>query len=147
MGKGERPVSYTHLDVYKRQKQEGVDISNPLIVCGSGNNGGDGFAIARLLSEEGIFADVVLVGRMESRSEETRTQMEILRNLGVSVGNCLPDREYSVIIDAVFGIGLSREIKGRYAAVSYTHLNRIGRDSFSHPANERQDCFIVRERG
>ncbi|MCB7303224.1 bifunctional ADP-dependent NAD(P)H-hydrate dehydratase/NAD(P)H-hydrate epimerase [Bariatricus massiliensis] len=98
-------------------KQEGVDISNPLIVCGSGNNGGDGFAIARLLSEEGIFADVVLVGRMESRSEETRTQMEILRNLGVSVGNCLPDREYSVIIDAVFGIGLTRPIEGTYKEI------------------------------
>lgn len=98
-------------------KREGVDISRPLIVCGSGNNGGDGFAVARLLLEEGILADVVLAGRMESRSAETKTQMEILENLGVSVGNCLPDKEYSVIIDAVFGIGLTRPIDGTYKAM------------------------------
>ena len=43
--------------------------------------------------------------------------MQILENLVLSVGNSLPQKEYSVIIDAVFGIGLSREIRGEYADV------------------------------
>ena len=50
--------------------------------------------------------------------------MKILENLGISVGNSLPQKEYSVIIDAVFGIGLSRGIKGRYAEV-IDQMNRM----------------------
>ncbi|XCP83655.1 NAD(P)H-hydrate epimerase [Roseburia hominis] len=98
-------------------KEEQIDLTKPLIVCGSGNNGGDGVAVARLLFEEGYTPEVVFVGNMSSRSQEMRAQMEILEKLGVSFGNSLPDREYSVIIDAVFGIGLSRIIEGRYREI------------------------------
>ena len=105
-------------------KAEDIDLSKALVVCGSGNNGGDGFAIARMLVEEGNHPDVVLVGNYDHRSEETKIQMKILENLGISVGNSLPQKEYSVIIDAVFGIGLSREIKGRYAEV-IDQMNRM----------------------
>lgn len=98
-------------------KKRGVDLSKALVVCGSGNNGGDGFAIARLLFEEGYAPEVVFAGRMESRSEETKLQMDILKKLGMSYGNCLPDREYSVIIDAVFGIGLTRPLEGKYKEI------------------------------
>ncbi|MGN0404590.1 MAG: NAD(P)H-hydrate dehydratase [Bariatricus sp.] len=98
-------------------KEEHVDLSYALVVCGSGNNGGDGFAVARLLAGEGHRVDVCFVGKPESRSEETKQQMQILENLGVSIGNTLPEREYSVIIDAVFGIGLCRNIEGHYRDV------------------------------
>lgn len=98
-------------------KEEQIDLSYALVVCGSGNNGGDGFAVARLLAEEGKRVDVCFAGKLESRSEETKQQMHILENLGVSVGNTLPEKEYSVIIDAVFGIGLCRNIEGHYQNV------------------------------
>lgn len=98
-------------------KEEVEKIDSVLVVCGSGNNGGDGFAIARMFYEDAIPVDVVFVGRTESRSEETRMQMEILENLGLSILDTLPDRKYSVIVDAVFGIGLSRKIEGRYGMV------------------------------
>lgn len=105
------------LQTVMTMEEKGVSLSRALIVCGSGNNGGDGFAIARLLVEKGYQPDVVFVGNMESRSEETRLQMQILTNLGIPVGNSLPKKEYSVIIDAVFGIGLSRNIEGRYREI------------------------------
>ena len=105
------------LQCVNAMKEEKVDLEKALVVCGSGNNGGDGFTIARLLWEEGLEAEVVFVGKMESRTEETRRQMSILENLGIFVGNSLPEKEYSVIIDAVFGIGLSRNIEGKYREV------------------------------
>ncbi len=105
------------LQTVESMKEEQVDLSKVLIVCGSGNNGGDGFAIGRLLIEEGYTPDIVFVGNMESRSEETRLQMHVLENMQIKIGNSLPDKEYSAIIDAVFGIGLSREIQGRYQSV------------------------------
>ena len=102
------------LQVVSEIKSRCKNMDSILVVCGSGNNGGDGFAIARLLIDEGYDVDVVFAGKKESRSDETIQQMKILQNMGISVGNSLPKREYSVIIDAMFGIGLCREITGHY---------------------------------
>lgn len=105
------------LQTINAMKERRVDLSHTLVVCGSGNNGGDGFAIARLLLEEGYQPDIVFVGNIHSRSEETILQMQILTKMGVQIGNSLRDVEYSAIIDAVFGIGLSRAIEGRYQEI------------------------------
>ena len=50
----------------------GIDTSRALVVCGSGNNGGDGFAIARLLTEEGMEAQILFAGKESSLSERVR---------------------------------------------------------------------------
>ena len=98
-------------------KDRGVDFSDTLVVCGSGNNGGDGFAAARILKEYGFCAEVLFVGQDASMSEECRTQKQIAERLGISVFTDFPKKEYTVIIDAVFGVGLSRAIEGRYHTV------------------------------
>lgn len=105
-------------------EQEGLDLSASLIVCGSGNNGGDGFAIARLLWLKGYHVDVVFAGKEASRSDETRQQMKILENYQVSIDNTITVREYSIVIDAVFGIGITREITGAYADI-IMQMNRL----------------------
>lgn len=88
-----------------------------LIVCGSGNNGGDGFALARQLWESGAEPKIVFVGNESSGSEDCRIQMEIIQNLGMHIDTQIPKQEYDVVVDAVFGVGLSREITGKYAQV------------------------------
>jgi len=105
-------------------EQEGVDCSRALIVCGSGNNGGDGFAVARLLMLKGHAVTVVFAGKEKALSEETRQQMRILENYGVSIGNTIEDGEYSVMVDAIFGIGLTREVAGGYAEIIF-RLNEM----------------------
>lgn len=91
-----------------------VDCSNTLVVCGSGNNGGDGFAVARLLLQQGCNVTALFAGSESSATGETSLQMEIFKNYGGTIITTFPEDEYTVIIDAVFGIGLSREIEGHY---------------------------------
>lgn len=103
------------LKTVEAMEQEQIDCTRALVVCGSGNNGGDGFAVARLLFMQGKQVRAAFVGKESSMSEECRLQMQIARNLGVPIVTGLPEDEYTVIIDAVFGVGLSREVSGHYA--------------------------------
>ena len=93
------------------------DTKKILIVCGSGNNGADGIAAARILHLEGYRVDVYLAGKKESFTEEAKTQWKIAEKYGVSVVNNLCPNEYTTIVDAVFGVGLSREITVSYRDV------------------------------
>ena len=86
-----------------------------LAVCGMGNNGGDGVAAARLLWEAGYSVTISLIGREETASEELQQQLAIVKNLGIRVCTGLPSGEYNVILDALFGIGLGREVTGEFA--------------------------------
>ena len=86
-----------------------------LVTCGSGNNGGDGVAAGRILKEWGYEVVVALLGNEEKASEDMKQQLAIARNLSVPVITEPVIAEYTVIIDAIFGIGLSREITGSYA--------------------------------
>ena len=85
-----------------------------LVICGSGNNGGDGFAVARLLHLRKIATDVLFAGKEESLTEDARIQKNICEKYGINIGKNLNVMEYTCIVDAIFGVGLSREITGHY---------------------------------
>jgi ADP-dependent NAD(P)H-hydrate dehydratase / NAD(P)H-hydrate epimerase len=81
-----------------------------LAVCGMGNNGGDGIATARILKEKGYQADILLVGDLSKASMELKQQLSIAENIEVNIFNKVEIKEYTVIIDAIFGIGLTKPI-------------------------------------
>ena len=85
-----------------------------LCVCGSGNNGGDGVAVARILHLHGYQSAIYLVGNPNHRTEEMKRQLLIASNYRVPVVNILSGEEYTTIVDAIFGVGLTREVKGEY---------------------------------
>lgn len=85
-----------------------------LCVCGTGNNGGDGLCVARLLMDRGIHVEIALIGCENHLSVEAASQLAILKQYGATWGSKVPDREYAVIVDAMFGTGLTREITGVY---------------------------------
>lgn len=103
------------LAVVEEIEKASFDLGHVLVVCGSGNNGGDGFAVARLLKDRRVPVTVVFVGKEGSLSEETKTQKKICENCGIKIGTKLEPGEYTTIVDAIFGIGLSRKVEGRYA--------------------------------
>lgn len=85
-----------------------------LIVAGCGNNGGDGLAVGRLLMQRGWKVDCVLLGTYEKCSKETALQLEILAQYGIKPYDRIPKAEYDIVIDAIFGIGLTRNVEGIY---------------------------------
>src|SRR6056297_2219479 len=92
-----------------------------VVLCGPGNNGGDGFVVARLLKEWGWDIEVFLYGDAAKLPPDAKANFERWRDLGgvgdlasVSVGQA----EHSdLIVDAVFGTGLARPVEG--------HLGRV----------------------
>lgn len=97
------------------------------VVCGVGNNGGDGFAAARHLLIKGKVVQVFLVGSEEKLSDDCRTNFNILKNIHINI-KCVKNLEDAyelrdsieksdVTIDAIFGTGLSRQIEEIYDTV------------------------------
>ena len=89
-------------------------------VCGSGNNGADGVAAARMLYLKGYLVCIYMAGDENKGTQELKTQLSIARKLGISVRTwqeAETDKKKSdcgVIIDAVFGVGLGRPVEGVY---------------------------------
>lgn len=102
-----------------------------LCVCGTGNNGADGVAVARILSLRGYRTKLLIVGDEERATEEFKLQLRAARRLRIPVCKAGEQAEYikrgecSLIVDALFGVGLTREVKGIYAEL-IDQINRSG---------------------
>lgn len=85
-----------------------------MVLAGRGNNGGDGLAVGRLLMLQGYEVSFFLPGEdfYERCSMETQRQIDILHGYRAQIFSRLPEGEYDIVIDAVFGIGLSRDVEG-----------------------------------
>lgn len=96
-----------------------------LIVCGTGNNGGDGLAIGRMLLLKNYQVDLVLVGNRLKATEQNKKQQEILKAYHIPIYETIPvEKEYDMVLDAIFGVGLTRMIEGSYREV-IGQLNKL----------------------
>jgi NAD(P)H-hydrate epimerase len=97
-----------------------------LVVCGKGNNGGDGLVVARQLLNSGYQTEVILLGRPEDLSGDALANYARLKEEHghriheapneEAVAKLSPHMEhYDVIVDAIFGTGLTSPAKGHYA--------------------------------
>jgi hydroxyethylthiazole kinase-like uncharacterized protein yjeF len=97
------------------------------ILCGKGNNGGDGFVVARQLIQKGYYPFVFLFAAEDELKGDARTNLDILKALGYPptiVGNehdwdeeKLELMDADIIVDALFGTGARRPIEGLYGKV------------------------------
>ncbi len=103
------------LGVVEEIRKRNLHRGRTLVLCGLGNNGGDGLAAARLLHLGGSRVQVLIPDDEERMSAETRRQYEILKRYGVPVCHTLESfgtEPFELVVDALFGIGLSRRIQG-----------------------------------
>ncbi len=107
--------------VYQKIEEiAGVEDKSVLVICGKGNNGGDGFVAARHLMENSIQTTVISLFRPDSMSKDALINHNILQNFAEIV--YLEDIDINrlkgliavsdVIVDAVFGTGLNSEVRG-----------------------------------
>jgi hydroxyethylthiazole kinase-like uncharacterized protein yjeF len=87
-----------------------------LIFAGPGNNGGDAFVLARLVKQSGRMVRIVFPGSPEKLPSDARRAYEICRSTSADFLVEPPDGDYSLVVDGLFGIGLTRPIDGDYAA-------------------------------
>jgi NAD(P)H-hydrate epimerase len=97
------------------------------VICGKGNNGGDGFVVARTLHQRGVDVSVFVVGRIAEIKGEARVNIEILGRLNITVVEIGDEGEWDLhfseisdrdlIVDALFGTGLKSALSGIYETV------------------------------
>jgi hypoxanthine-DNA glycosylase len=94
----------------------GFNLSRVICVCGAGNNGGDGIAVARLLHLARINAEILFVGDKKKMSVETQRQYAIAKSYDVPIHeNKLAILSgATTIVDAMFGIGLTRGLSSEF---------------------------------
>src|SRR3989338_6561972 len=96
-----------------------------MIVCGTGNNGVDGFVTARYLNDAGIDAAVFVIGAKRDFKADAFIQYKVLKKLKMKVKEIKKAdsvfrrqvRSADIIVDAIFGAGLNREIEAPYKSI------------------------------
>ncbi len=105
---------------------------NIVVLCGGGNNGGDGLVVARLAQQAGLSVTLFLLHHPDTLKGEAREAFEALRRPATTVISELPQRlgECDVVVDALLGTGLASEVRGEYAVV-IDQVNRAAQPTLS----------------
>lgn len=115
-----RGVAEEIIRTFRRRKCQRV-----CVLCGPGNNAGDGFVTARHLLNAGVKTDILFLGSPQKLKSDARTNYNILKKCGYPVQHVRRldakvlaiFRDSGVIVDALFGVGLNRKIEGVFAGI------------------------------
>jgi ADP-dependent NAD(P)H-hydrate dehydratase / NAD(P)H-hydrate epimerase len=125
-----------------------------LIFCGKGNNGGDGYVIARHMENRGWQARLLVLAKREDIAGDARVNLDILHNSGADIVYA-PDQEsleavlpsqcgFRLIVDAIFGNGLASEIRGHFAeAVDWINASGLPVAAVDMPSGVNADTGAV----
>lgn len=123
------------IGIYESITERVDNIKSVGVVCGKGNNGGDGYAVARHFSNAGFDVKVISLGTETDLSEDCKTNFNILtklssqrKNLKIKFYKSTKDiswfKDCDIIVDAILGSGFTGELKGLYSSV-INSLNKI----------------------
>ena len=125
-----------------RDMLSGDCIGQVLILCGGGNNGGDGLAIARHLHNRGCRVQILLAVEPARYKGDALINWEIARVMKLKVIYATPDvmdPDAAMLIDAIFGTGLSKPIEGAARDV-IDAINKSGRPVLAIDLPSGLDC-------
>lgn len=107
--------------VFKVIQERWPTLNNMAVMCGKGNNGGDGFLVACLAHKAGIKVTLYHVGELEALTGDAQLACEQARREGVEMQpisqfleNPKQGEEWDLIVDALLGTGLHSEVKDRF---------------------------------
>lgn len=130
---------------------EGSQQTKVAILCGKGNNGGDGFVVARHLHNCLIPVNVFLVAKISDilKDRDGGTNLQILLHMKIAVREVLDTAEvshvlkelsdYDIIVDALFGTGLSGEVREPFKSL-IKGVNNLNTDVVSVDIPSGLDC-------
>src|SRR5688572_2718027 len=105
------------------------------VLCGRGNNGGDGFVVARTLLQRGVDAAVFLLGSVADVRGDARTNLEVLGRVGLTVVEITTAQDWElhftqvaecdVLVDAMLGTGMHGPLSGLLETV-VADVNELG---------------------
>jgi hydroxyethylthiazole kinase-like uncharacterized protein yjeF len=136
---------------FVKQRLAGIDRPKVCVFCGVGNNGGDGYVIARHLLNAGFQVRVVLCGARDRVRGDARVNLDILDRLGHLVEPLDPGAESlavhvrafagdaDLIVDALFGTGLRGELSGEFRSLIET-INGLDRPILAVDIPSGLDC-------
>jgi ADP-dependent NAD(P)H-hydrate dehydratase / NAD(P)H-hydrate epimerase len=128
---------------YLRASFSDVAVSNATILCGKGNNGGDGLVVARFLQEAGFKPSVYLFAEPDTLRGDAAENLLRLKKSGAEIRIITDARKWDavrtevsksrLIVDALLGTGLKGSVEGLLASV-IRHVNTLSRDATAiHP--------------
>ncbi len=116
-------MEHAALAMYRQIAADHPTGSKILIVCGAGNNGGDGLALARLLVENGYKPTVYLLAKADRLTELAAVYYRLLQHCDLAIeqiasaADLEADPAYHLIVDALLGVSLNRPVDGLYGQV------------------------------
>ena len=106
-----------------------------IIICGTGNNGGDGLVIAKFLSENQCNVEIIILSSSKEYSDDFKKNFEVIKKTNIhftliAEGEKFSLHEPAIIIDAILGSGLSRPVTGWLGRCIHD-INNSGNDIIS----------------
>lgn len=120
-------------------KHYNVNPKSVVIFCGKGNNGGDGFVVARILNNAGYHVTVVLVDGLP-KTESSITNFKLIKDLPIKIIDMTVNEgalmelkgRPEIVIDAIYGTGFHGKLQSN-ALKAAIYINRFSKDDFASP--------------
>ena len=112
------------------------DNAHVVVLCGRGNNGGDGYVMARYLHQAGLRVTVIVLSTLDKISGDARINLSVIKQMNLEIMETPESKSWGrarrvmrncdLVIDGIFGTGLNSPVKGFYSQV-IGYVNDLGK--------------------